>query len=164
MFFYREGFHGDDDSRSSAPPSTRLTQEQVNGVLSEYFTFGDEPPASAQMYNLWTRPHCYRFPNLPPRPSVRHRRSPGGRRAKTEPAEKWGRNISTPATVHQTVTGRFAFQRSILRASASPREPVPALNRMTRTYAGRSRNPWQGNGVASEYFTFGDEPPASAQM
>ena len=39
-------------------------------------------------------------------------------------------NLATWATGHQTVTGLPAFKRSILSASASPREPIPVLNRM----------------------------------
>jgi hypothetical protein len=39
-------------------------------------------------------------------------------------------NLASSTTGHQTVTGLPACIRSILRASASPREPIPVLNRM----------------------------------
>jgi hypothetical protein len=41
-------------------------------------------------------------------------------------------SLATSATGHQTVTGLPAFQRSILRVSASPREPIPVFNRMDK--------------------------------
>ena len=44
-----------------------------------------------------------------------------------------GQDISVPATVHQKETAWLPVLRSFLRASASPREPVAALNRMATT-------------------------------
>ena len=47
-------------------------------------------------------------------------------------------NSSTSATIHPTVTDPLPIQVSFLRASASPREPVPAFFRMVTA----QRQPW----------------------
>ncbi len=39
-------------------------------------------------------------------------------------------NLPTSDTIHQTVTAPPPVQVAFLRVSASPREPVPAYNRM----------------------------------